>query len=203
MKMKAIPQISIFYMLIILLSSISCNEEKEMFTTRYSLFYKYEDFSYNDSLISEVVLRVIYEKWKDDSVLFITYNSAIYENPEKIYGMKLFQMIDTTESLSYFGYTLNFSKSGKEGGSYNLNKFGWLKMTSDSIPIYVFEYYPEQTEYDADGYVYYSPKYGILAEYSPVWDNLILLDSIFSQNEYLLNNIPKVLVMDSSIFVKQ
>jgi hypothetical protein len=108
----------------------------------------------------------------------------------------LFKDLDNKKKSFKYGYTLNFRLLTKRQGQYNLQNLKWFNTSNiDSIPIYIFEYYPEKDEYDMDGYVLYNPDYGIMVTYSPIWNNLILLDSIYyNDKKPLLLNIPEKIV---------
>lgn len=179
---------------------VNCSKKDDPESKRYCSYLKYESNGGRELSQSETILRIIYENWESDSVLFVHYyNDTVLDKNSRFNEWELFNDLDNKRKWSKYGHKLNFKIMTKNQGQYNLQKLKWFNIGNlDSIPVYIFDYYPEKDEYDMDNYVLYNPDYGIMAEYSPIWNNLILLDSIFNNGEYPpLLDVPKKIINDS------
>ncbi len=182
--MKRIIKIQeiLFFLIIYIFLSASCNKQNSE-VKRYCLYNKYRNYHFGNSEIVEVIYFIQYEEWEKDSILNVySYNDSVMNKILPINTSQLFNELIKKEKSQKLIYSLNFNTKSKIRGVHNLKQIKWFaNIEQKRFPIYYFEYYPEMKEDDGNSNIYYNPNFGIIAEYSPVWDNLVLIDSIFSK----------------------
>ena len=189
---------NILYFSILGLLLTECDRAPNDKSGKYCSYSKYENLDTSNLIRTEIIFKVIYEEWESDSILFVYHYTDTVINANEIKNEhSIFQTLERQDKKFKYGYNLNFSSSGLLG-QYNLIEV-ISKKTGDYYidSIYIFRYNPEVNEDDMNSVVFYSHNYGIIADYSLSWNNLLLLDSIYNKENVQLYELTDFFIKDS------